>query len=1157
MSIKKPLVLELDGIIGQLADGGIINSGGTSSPTFTVGGRGLLFDDGSSTAPGGPTGVNLQNVFDNSQPAANGGLLRLSGLKNLVITNDTGDYVFFELDSYTGNLTLIGDLTLGGKINDVNVQLLKSDFYKHIAGDAGYRHLALDIDIIPISGFPAGISNVQEALEHIASNLSTDSSNIFNEINAIEASVGPALNENGTFNQNAFQDVTGILVDPTSITNAIQQIANYVGSFSQTLDDLTDVTIGLPKIDGQVLRYNGAIWVNQKLSINDLARDEFINLATGDIILFDGTKFTNKALGQASGIQKYDPALDAIATGGTGIVVLDGNTVAFRTLVAPQSGLQITNTNGVAGNITFSLTGELAALSSLSTTGFLARPADDQIVSRSVEGTNGRIAVTDGDGISGNPKIDLAQVSNPATAGAFLKITTDIFGRVVNTLPVQATDITALVDSAYVNATGDSISGTLTMTNGSTITGLPMPVNATDAASKEYVDSRLVGLSWKDAVRATTTQNINLSTDVKNGSILDGVTLVTGDRILIKDQTVKSQNGIYIVQATGSPIRSADLNDAREFDGAAVFVKEGTKNETTGWTQSKTVNTVDTDDVVWSQFVANAATDGTGINLGSPLSGTTTGAVSLTSSTSLSDSIAQLNNILGKLVPTAPTSFPAGQTLAVQSLSSYRMTDFVQTDNTAVKNKSVAGGTVVSSVRRAAAYTTNTIANSGPGDSGAVTVYVNGVAAGSVTLTSSLNKNGTYNNLVITNNYDYNNANSAILPGFWSVFSASATGSVSAGWNEVYINHNTTASTNTPNWYYDSSNPGTPTFTSASITPPASPEILYSSTVPHYTSNNQFSIAFNVNRLSGDMYPISDTFMTGAARGAFQSPTSRTYAQAGVTTPLARNLYVASGSQAVSTVANVVSGFGSSSQGPTVSVNNSYATGSQNIDPTGTVLYKTGTSNALEELNIQVGSSIGSGTTAVARIVNPGSTDTPPISVNATLFNSTSGPLQTYDATIVAGVLRHDQTNYSSGYLPVGPNLSSGRSGNQYFTFKIVRSSVSKFDIRWSGTIAGLWVAVPGTSISSTSTLNGWLDASVAYGGSGIPGANLGAGGNGSNGCALGSVAPLNSAQSNTSITITLGTVSSSLSATNEIYVRIKLTAGQTVTALSLQTASN
>ena len=174
------------------------------------------------------------------------------------------------------------------------------------------------------------------------------------------------------------------------------------------------------------------------------------------------------------------------------------------------------------------------------------------------------------------------------------------------------------------------------------------------------------------------------------------------------------------------------------------------------------------------------------------------------------------------------------------------------------------------------------------------------------------------------------------------------------------------------------------------------------------------------------------------------------------------------------------------------------------------------------------------------------------------MFNSETSTLETYDSTVVADVLSHDETDYSSGYLPVGPDLSGGtRSGTQYFTFKFIRTSVSKFDLKFSGTIAGAWVAVPGSTIDSSSSLNGWVELTTAYAGSGVPGANTGAGGNGSDGCALGGTITTGSSVSNESTTATFGTVSSSSTSTNEIYVRIALTSGQSITALSLESASN
>lgn len=308
------------------------------------------------------------------------------------------------------------------------------------------------------------------------------------------------------------------------------------------------------------------------------------------------------------------------------------------------------------------------------------------------------------------------------------------------------------------------------------------------------------------------------------------------------------------------------------------------------------------------------------------------------------------------------------------------MANYVQTDNTPGANKSVAGGTTVSSVRRASSYTTGNITVAGPGDSGTITAQLNGANAGGRTLTTALDGNGTYSNLVIYNNYDYNSANANITAGFWSVFSTRAAGTVTEGWNEVYIADSATSNSNTANWFYDSSAPGTPAFSSTGITPPGSPSYTYSSTVPHYNSTNVFDITFNVNKLSGNMYPTSDTFVTGTAGGAYGAPTSVTYSTAGVATPLAQNLYVSSGSQAVATTSTIISGFGASSTGPQVSVTNSYNTGTNTFSPGANVLYKTGTTSSasrIEEANVFIGSTIGSGSGLAVRIVNPGSSNTP------------------------------------------------------------------------------------------------------------------------------------------------------------------------------------
>jgi hypothetical protein len=560
--------------------------------------------------------------------------------------------------------------------------------------------------------------------------------------------------------------------------------------------------------------------------------------------------------------------------------------------------------------------------------------------------------------------------------------------------------------------------------------------------------------------------------------------------------------------------------------------------------------------------LADRTLSGNFIPLGSNITGAlVTNAVSLTTNTTVTDSIAELNYVLNKLIPLPPNPFPGpNPIITINGLgNSLRMCDDPQIDNTATGGHAVLPGTVITNVLRTNVYSTNTIANVGPGDAGTVTVYLNGSPAGSANLTGS--SNGTYGNLIISQNQDYHNVFANVVAGFWSSFSAQATGRVQPGWNEVYIaDTKTTSNTSTANWYYDASDPGIPAFANVHVIN-SSNVVTYSSTIPHYTNAAVFAFSANVSRLSGDMFPASNVFVTGTSGGAFIQPASVSYGQAlGVPFPLTHNLYVTSGSAQFTTTANVISGFGSSTAGPTITVNNSYHQGTHVFSPGATVLYKTGVSNQIEEtiLPIAAEGAVGSSPGIPFRIVNPGNTDTPAYTGQEAPFDSKSGPLTTSDATVVASVLKFDQTNYSVGYLPVGPDLSGQASNAQYFTFKFNRSSISKFDIKYTGTVSGIWVAMPGSRTDQTSSLNGWLDLGTSYAGSGIPGSLTV--GNGVDGCALGGIIPVNTPVTAGSYTATFGGVSSTdpiTHITHDIYVRIKFSPGQSVTALSIEAATN
>ena len=114
--------------------------------------------------------------------------------------------------------------------------------------------------------------------------------------------------------------------------------------------------------------------------------------------------------------------------------------------------------------------------------------------------------------------------------------------------------------------------------SGGTITGLGAPSSGSDAATKTYVDDLVAGLKTRIICRAATTGNVTLSSDLQNGDSLDGITLATGDRVLVKDQSTGSQNGIYTVVASGTASRDTDFDAIGELAGQLVIIQEGTVN---------------------------------------------------------------------------------------------------------------------------------------------------------------------------------------------------------------------------------------------------------------------------------------------------------------------------------------------------------------------------------------------------------------------------------------------------------------------------------------------------------------------------------------------------------------------------------------------------
>lgn len=156
--------------------------------------------------------------------------------------------------------------------------------------------------------------------------------------------------------------------------------------------------------------------------------------------------------------------------------------------------------------------------------------------------------------------------------------------------------------------------------NGQRVTSVASPSTSTDAANKAYVDALVNGLTWKDEVRAATTTNGTLATAYAAGQVIDGVTLAAGDRILIKDQTTQTENGIYVVAASGAPTRAVDADIAAELNNATVKVTSGSSNALGTFTQTTANPVVGTSNLV---FVASSGGTTYSAGTGVVLTGTT------------------------------------------------------------------------------------------------------------------------------------------------------------------------------------------------------------------------------------------------------------------------------------------------------------------------------------------------------------------------------------------------------------------------------------------------------------------------------------------------------------------------------------------------------
>ena len=468
-------------------------------------------------------------------------------------------------------------------------------------------------------------------------------------------------------------------------------------------------------------------------------------------------------------------------------------------------------------------------------------------------------------------------------------------------------------------------------------------------------------------------------------------------------------------------------------------------------------------------------------------------------------------------------------------------------------------------------------------DSGVLSSFVNGSSDANITLTTADNS-GTSGSLVITAESDYNLLDAAganttfalsiykptLYKGLKAKVAKSAS-AVSIGLNSFQLQHSTTGNTNLVEFVKDDViTAPIVNVSSATIANATNGTFRYISGVPYYNTGSP-------------TVTLSGATIAEWIGQSYQSTTTPFQIENGTNDESTTGNVIASQTKTYSELDGAVTylsgGIPKANTGKTTS--GAYAIGVQTVSvaPVNVAAVKTikvratnvngvgayaehtkkiqvftATPTGFVEDNIPVTTTSTLWSDAAKRIVIAGAAGATPAYDSATNYYTSAAwtGVQTIAGTDEAVVrwnqLKHFAVDLTS-YLPAGPNLVTGRSGTQYFRGALRRNAKSSISVTITGKISGFFIAAPGTAIDTASTLNGWLDGSQAYNGSGVPGA--GSGGNGSNGCAVGSAIPTGTTITATTFTLTLGTASLSNATGNQLLFSIALSPGDFITSWS------
>jgi len=390
---------------------------------------------------------------------------------------------------------------------------------------------------------------------------------------------------------NPVVDEDNMASDSALLPPSQQSVKAFVTSGTVTLSNKT-IALGSNSVSGTTAQFNSALsdgsfatLAGSESLTNKTLTSPVINTSVSGSAILDEDNLASNSATQLATQQSIKAYVDSQVTA-QNLDITDGSSTITIDFISETLGLL----GGTGIDATASGNNVTLAIDSTVAT----KTGSETLTNKTMSGASNTFSAIPTSALTGTISnsqvgtgIDATKIADGSVTNTEFQHISTVSSNVQTQLDAKVVKASNLSDLASASTARSNLglgsmavqnSGTVSISGGS-ITGLSDPSGNSDAANKSYVDQAVAGLRTRTIAEVATTANVNLTNGLEAGDTIDGVTLVAGDRVLVKDQSTATENGLYLAVSSGAASRDPEHDSIAELSGGMVVVNQGTAND--------------------------------------------------------------------------------------------------------------------------------------------------------------------------------------------------------------------------------------------------------------------------------------------------------------------------------------------------------------------------------------------------------------------------------------------------------------------------------------------------------------------------------------------------------------------------------------------------